>query len=130
MSKGHFEDPPDSGGSSPEFISGEKDPHGHDLCLLEKRPYTLVTVPSNRALAQKEKPMHSLETFSSPLEVCPFFSRMSLLTAVFAVTLAISLASSKNFYLQEVGLKQPIDKSATGKCRLKAERPTNSDWDQ
>ncbi|HMW90833.1 MAG TPA: hypothetical protein PKH78_05050 [Candidatus Obscuribacter sp.] len=74
--------------------------------------------------------MHSLERFSSPLEVCPFFSRMSLLTAVFAVLLAISLASSKNLYLQEFGLKQPIDKSALGKSRLKAERPTNSDWDQ
>lgn len=55
---------------------------------------------------------------------------MSLLTAVFAVLLAISLASSKNLYLQEFGLKQPIDKSALGKSRLKAERPTNSDWDQ
>ena len=74
--------------------------------------------------------MHSLETFSAPLEICPFFSRMSLLTAVFAVTLAISLANSKSLYLQEFGLKQPIDKSSTGKSRLKAERPTHSDWDQ
>ncbi|MBK8223494.1 MAG: hypothetical protein IPK73_20975 [Candidatus Obscuribacter sp.] len=74
--------------------------------------------------------MHHTEPFSSPLEICPFFSRMSLLTAVFAVTLAISLANSKNFYLQDVGPKQSIENRTARQGLLTAGRPSRSDWDQ
>ncbi len=51
------------------------------------------------------------------------------MTALFAVTLAVSLANSKNFYLNELGFKQAIDKSAPGQKRLMVERDSRSDWD-